>query len=60
MVRLFNPRTDHWDEHLHWSTTYTRLLPRTAIARATVVTLDLNADIFVNARKLWLMLGLIP
>jgi hypothetical protein len=60
MVRLFNPRTDHWDEHLRWSTTYTRLIPRTAIARATVVTLDLNAAIFVNARKLWLVLGLLP
>src|SRR2546427_806274 len=54
MVRLFNPRIDHWDEHLRWSTTYTRLLPRTAIARATMVTLDLNANVFVKARKLWL------
>ena len=60
MVRLFNPRIDHWDEHLRWSTTYTRLLPRTAIARATVATLDLNANVFVKARKLWLVLGLIP
>jgi HNH endonuclease len=60
LVRLFNPRPDHWDEHLRWSTTYTRLLPRTAIARATVAALDLNTDIFVNARKLWLVLGLLP
>jgi hypothetical protein len=60
MVRLFNPRTNHWDEHLRWSTTYTRLIPRTAIARATVVVLDLNTDIFVNARRMWLVLGLLP
>jgi hypothetical protein len=37
-----------------------RLIPRTAIARATVVALDLNAEVFVNARKLWLVLGLLP
>lgn len=60
MVRLFNPRADRWDEHLRWSPTYTRLIPRTAIARATVVTLDLNANVFIKARQLWLVLGLIP
>jgi 5-methylcytosine-specific restriction endonuclease McrA len=60
LVHLFNPRTDPWDTYLQWSPTYTRLIPRTAIARATVVALDLNADVFVNARKLWLVLGLLP
>jgi 5-methylcytosine-specific restriction endonuclease McrA len=59
-VRLFNPRADHWDDHLRWSPTYTRLIPRTAITRATIVTLDLNADVFITARTLWLVLGLIP
>ena len=60
LARLFNPRADRWDDHLRWSPTYTRLMPRTAIARATVTTLDLNADVFITARKLWLVLGLIP
>ena len=59
-MRLFNPRTDRWDEHLRWSPTYTRLIPRTAIARATVAALTLNADVFVKARQMWLVLGLIP
>jgi hypothetical protein len=60
LVRLFHPRTDPWDTHFRWSPTYTRLIPRTAIARATVVALDLNTEVFVNARKLWLVLGLLP
>jgi hypothetical protein len=59
LVRLFNPRTDRWDDHLRWSPTYTRLIPRTAIARATIVTLDFNADVFITARTLWFVLGLI-
>ena len=60
VVRLFNPRADRWDDHLRWSATYTRLIPRTGIARATVATLDLNAEVFIKARQLWLILGLIP
>ena len=57
---LFNPRRQDWRRHFRWSATYERLEARTASARATVSALDLNAPVLVEARRLWLVLGLIP
>ena len=59
-VLLFNPRLDRWDDHFRWSASYQRIVGRTAIGRATVVALRLNAEVLVQARKLWVLLKLIP
>ena len=39
-VRLFNPRTDRWDDHFAWKDR--RILGRTPTSRATVEALTLN------------------
>ena len=59
-VPLYNPRTNIWEEHFRWSPTWTKLLGRTAIGRATVVTLDMNATLLQKARPFWRVAGLIP
>jgi len=39
-IRLFNPRTDHWDDHFQWDEY--RIVGLTPVGRATVAVLDLN------------------
>jgi hypothetical protein len=41
-VRLFHPRQDDWEEHFLWQEA--RLVGRTAIGRATVQVLSMNAE----------------
>ena len=59
-VRLFNPRLDLWQEHFRWSPTATRIIGRTAIGRVTVISLRLNREILVRARRIWARHGLHP
>ena len=40
-VRLFHPRKDDWHEHFAWQGA--RLTGRTAVGRATVLVLAMNA-----------------
>jgi hypothetical protein len=42
-ARLFNPRTDVWRAHFRWSSDRLRILGKTAIGRATVRRLRMNA-----------------
>ena len=58
-VSLFNPRRDQWADHFRWSPTHLRLIGRTATGRATIATLQLNAEVLVHARKLWILLRLL-
>ena len=41
VVRLFDPRTQNWDEHFAWDGL--RITGRTAVGRATVCVLDVNS-----------------
>ncbi|HXG91619.1 MAG TPA: HNH endonuclease signature motif containing protein [Blastocatellia bacterium] len=59
-VRLFNPRTDLWEEHFRWSADYTRIFGKTPTGRATVAALKMNSAIIRQARQLWWLLDLIP
>ena len=59
-VPLYNPRTDKWEEQFAWSSTYTRILGTTPTGRATVAALKINDRARLRARKLWLLLDLIP
>jgi hypothetical protein len=59
-IHLFNPRTDRRNDHFAWNAMYDRLLPRSAIGRVTINALDLNGREQVQARRLWIILGLIP
>ena len=42
--RLFNPRTDLWNEHFIWSANGTDLRGTSPIGRATIVVLELNRE----------------
>ena len=59
-VPLFNPRRDSWHGHFRWNGDRTSLIGRTAVGRATVAALDMNASIIRRARLYWGMLGLMP
>jgi hypothetical protein len=54
IVRLFNPRIDLWSDHFRWNEAEpARIDALTAIARATAVLLQLNADYRITIRR-WL------
>lgn len=58
-IRLFNPRTDIWDEHFTVQRQAPFLLEgRTAIGRASVERLQMNASMQLRARGLWIALGI--
>jgi len=57
---IFNPRRDMWEEHFYWSNDWRRLIGRTAVGRATVIALDMNAKRLQQARMYWRVVGLIP
>ncbi len=59
-VLLFNPRKDLWQEHFRWSKDKRILLGKTLKGRATVVALDMNAEILQEARGFWCDLKMFP
>jgi len=58
-VRLFNPRTDRWEDHFRWNGLRTQVVGRTAIGRATVQALRFNDPLQQGARHFWKLAGLI-
>lgn len=59
-VLLFNPRTQNWNEHFYWSADGTKIIGKTPIGRATVITLKLIEEVIVIARRLWVSVGWFP
>lgn len=59
-VPLFNPRTQAWDDHFYWSAEGTQIVGKTPIGRAAVVALDLNDELRVRARWIWVRAGWHP
>jgi hypothetical protein len=59
-VTLFDPRTGTWDEHFHWQDDPPVIVGVTPQGRATVVALDLNGELRLDARRLWIDAGLLP
>jgi HNH endonuclease len=53
MMRLFHPHTDVWNEDFAWSEDKATLLGRTAVGRATIHRLKLNAPERVVLRRVW-------
>ena len=58
LVALFNPRTDHWEEHFAWDGA--RLIGTTASGRATIAVLRINAAERVEHRRLLMEAELLP
>jgi hypothetical protein len=56
----FNPRRGHWDEHFEIQLETGEIRGRTPIGRGTVARLRMNTSVQVEARRLWMRLGLFP
>ncbi|MGH9846070.1 MAG: hypothetical protein ACREEM_45800 [Blastocatellia bacterium] len=50
LVSLFNPRRHHWSEHFIWSADKLRIIPQTAIGRATAQLLELKRERILRIR----------
>lgn len=59
-VPLFNPRTQNWIEHFHWSADGAYILGLTPTGRATVESLKLNNELAVEVRRNWVLAGWHP
>jgi 5-methylcytosine-specific restriction endonuclease McrA len=59
-VALYNPRSNAWDEHFRWHDERPLIVGVTPQGRATVVALDLNGELRLDARRLWISAGLLP
>ncbi len=59
-IRLFDPRQDHWVDHLRADLETGELIGLTAIGRATVAALRMNDEPQRTARRWWMRLGLFP
>ena len=59
LVRLYQPRLDRWEDHfsVHESG---ELEARTAVGRATILQLRMNAAAQIEARKWWIQLAMYP
>jgi len=57
---LFNPRKDQWHEHFEFDSTTLRLKGKTAQGKGTINRLRMNQPVQIEARRLWVELGLYP
>ena len=59
-VSLFNPRNQVWTDHFAWTAEGDEIIGLTPIGRATVVALQLNRELLVQARRIWKIAGIHP
>ncbi len=57
---LFDPRRQRWAEHFVWADGASVIVGVTATGRATMDTPDLNRQILVDARRIWVAAGWHP
>lgn len=60
IVPLFNPRTQLWVDHFYWSADGTPIESQTAIGRVTIITLRMNREVILAARRRWVWGGWHP
>jgi hypothetical protein len=60
LVRLFNPRSDVWQEHFLWNEDYSEIVGLTAVGRTTIFELRLNRSNLVNLRQALYTVGKHP
>jgi len=59
-VPLFHPRNQAWSDHFAWDASGTHLIGLTATGRATIVALNMNNKVIVDARRRWVSVGWHP
>lgn len=57
---LFNPRTQAWSEHFHWSKDGSQIIGLSVCGRATVEALQLNNLLATTVRQNWVKAGWHP
>jgi hypothetical protein len=57
---LFPPRRQYWAEHFSWDNDGVTVLGVTPSGRATVAVLRLNNPWLIQARRIWVLVGLQP
>jgi len=60
IVPLFHPRSQKWNDHFDWGASGTHVIGLTAIGRATVIALNMNNAVIVDARRRWVSMGWHP
>lgn len=59
-VKLFNPRTQIWQEHFEFDSETGEITGKTACGRATGMALRMNSEQAVSARIFWVAAGWYP
>ncbi len=60
LVTLFNPRDQVWLDHFQWDASGTQINGKTAVGRATIQALQLNHQLHLEPRRLWVSVGWHP
>ncbi|MGH2387195.1 MAG: HNH endonuclease [Chloroflexota bacterium] len=60
MFTLFHPRRQRWAEHFTWEDDNVTVRGLTPSGRATLALLRLNSPWLVQARRIWILVGLQP
>lgn len=60
MTSLFHPRRQTWSEHFTWDVTGVRIVGLTAVGRVTVIALNMNNEVIMDARRNWVSVGWHP
>ncbi|MCI0398356.1 MAG: HNH endonuclease [Chloroflexi bacterium] len=60
LTPLFHPRQQQWSEHFAWDSGGVRVVGLTAIGRVTIIALNMNNDIIIDARQQWVSVGWHP
>ena len=58
--KLFNPRSQRWDDHFRWAEGGLVLIGLTPTGRATIEQLKLNRQAIIESRRLWASVGWHP
>jgi hypothetical protein len=59
-VALFHPRRQTWADHFQWDEPGALIVGLTAVGRATIVALNMNNSVIVDARRRWIGVGWHP
>jgi hypothetical protein len=60
MTPLFHPRRQAWPEHFTWDATGIRIVGLTVVGRVTVIALNMNNEVILDARRHWVSVGWHP
>ena len=59
-VPLYSPRQQNWDDHFQWDESGAIIVGLSAVGRATIIALNMNNPVIVDARRRWVSVGWHP